>query len=230
MIRLLLLFAMTFTNVKVTHAEPQWQSHESIYEAVKGYVAQNINTTAEYEINITPLASRLNLQLCTQPLQLFATKLMSAGRSTINVRCNDEKKWAIFVSVNIVPFDYVVILTQPLQKGETASDKHFALVRKDVSTLRGNYLTNTNFVVNKQVARTLPAGAIVLSKDFIEPKVIKRGDKVIISANTAGIGIKMNGIALTDGTRGERIRVKNQNSERVINATVIDTGQVSVSQ
>jgi flagellar basal body P-ring formation protein FlgA len=229
MIRFLLLFAMTFTGVKVTHAEPQWHSHESIYEAVKGYVAQNINTTAEYEINITPLASRLNLQVCTEPLQLFATKLMSAGRSTVNVRCNAGKKWAIFVSVNIVPFDYVVILTQPLQKGEVASEKHFAQVRKDVSTLRGNYLTNANSVVNKQVARTLPSGTIVLSKDFIELKVIKRGDKVVISANVAGIGIKMNGIALTDGTRGQRIQIKNQNSQRVINATVIDAGLVSVS-
>ena len=230
MIRFLLLFAMTFTSVKVTHAEPQWQSHESIYEAVKGYVAQNINTTAEYEINITPLASRLNLQLCQEPLQLFATKLMSAGRSTVNVRCNVGKKWAIFVSVNIVPFDYVVILTRPLQKGEIASESDFALVRKDVSALHGNYLINTHFVANKQVARVLSAGSIVLSKDFIEPKVIKRGDRVVISANAAGIGIKMNGIALTDGTRGQRIRVKNQNSERIINATVIDTGQVSVAQ
>ena len=230
MIRFLLLFAMTFASAKVTHAEPSWQSHESIYEAVKGYVAQNINTTAEYEINITPLANRLNLQLCPEPLQLFSTKLMSAGRSTVNVRCNAGKKWAIFVSVNIVPFDYVVILAQPLQKGEVASEKHFAIVRKDVSTLRGNYLTNANFVVNKQVSRPLPAGTIVLGKDFIEPKMIKRGDKVTISANTAGIGIKMNGIALSDGTRGERIRVKNQNSERVINATVVDVGVVSVSQ
>lgn len=230
MIRGLLLFAMIFATVKVAHAESQWQSHESIYEVVKGYVAQNINTTAEYEIDITPLANRLNLQLCTQPLQLFTTKLMSTGRSTINVRCNEGKKWAIFVSVNIVPFDYVVILTQPLQKGEMTTEKHFTLVRKDVSTLHGNYLTNVDFVVNKQVARSLSAGAVILNKDFIEPKLIKRGDKVVISANTAGIGIKMNGIALTDGTRGERIRVKNQNSERVINATVIEAGQVSVLQ
>lgn len=230
MIRLMLFFAMTFTMLKVTHAEPQWQTHESIYEAVKGYVAQNINTTAEYEINITPLASRLNLALCPQPLQVFSTNLMKAGRSSINVRCNVGKKWAIFVSVNVTPFDYVVILTQLLQSGETATQQHLSVTRKDVSALHGNYLTSLDAVLNKQAVRTLAAGSVVLIKDFVEPKMIKRGDKVVITANTSGIGIKMNGIAQSDGVRGQRIRVKNQNSERVINATVIDAGQVSVSQ
>jgi flagella basal body P-ring formation protein FlgA len=230
MIRLMLFFVIAFANVNAPHAEPQWQSHESIYEAVKGYVAQNINTTAEYEINITPLSSRLNLALCAEPLQLFSTKLMSSGRSTVNVRCNVGKKWAIFVSVIITPFDYVVILTQPLQHGEIATQAFFSIVRKDVSQLRGNYLTNSQLVLNKTAAKTLTVGSIVLQKDFIEPKLIKRGDSVIITANTSGIAIKMNGIAQSDGTRGQRIQVKNQNSNRVINAIVIDAGQVSVSQ
>ncbi|MDD5214429.1 MAG: flagellar basal body P-ring formation chaperone FlgA [Methylococcales bacterium] len=230
MIRLMLFFVIAFATVNAPHAEPQWQSHESIYDAVKGYVAQNINTTAEYEINITPLSDRLNLALCNEPLQLFSTKLMSSGRSTVNVRCNVGKKWAAFVSVSIAPFDYVVILTQPLQRGEMATQQFFTVTRKDVSSLRGNYLTNVNSVLNKTAARTLTAGSVVLQKDFIEPQLVKRGDNVAITANTSGIAIKMNGIAQSDGTRGQMIRVKNQNSNRVINAIVIDAGLVSVSQ
>lgn len=230
MIRLMLFFVIAFATVNAPHAEPQWQTHESIYEAVKSYVAQNINTTAEYEINITPLSNRLNLALCTEPLHIFSTNLMKAGRSTVNVRCNVGKKWAIFVSIIISPFDYVVILTQPLQHGEVATQQFFSIVKKDVSQLHGNYLTTFDALLNKQAARTLATGSVVMPKDFIEPKVIKRGDKVVITANTSGIAIKMNGIAQSDGTRGQMIRVKNQNSERIINAFVIDVGQVSVSQ
>jgi hypothetical protein len=68
MFKLILIFVCAFAFVNATHAEPKWQTHESIYEAVKAYVAQNINTTAEYEINIVPLASRLNLVLFEQPM------------------------------------------------------------------------------------------------------------------------------------------------------------------
>lgn len=231
MIRLMLFFAIAFLTTNAPHAEPQWQTHESIYETVKSYVAQNINTTAEYEINITPLVNRLNLALCPQPIEAFAPNLMKSGRSSINVHCSGgNKKWAIFVSVIITPFDNVVILTQPLQRGETATAQHFSLVRKDVTQLRDNYIASVDSILNKQVVRNLPAGTVVVTKDFTEPKLIKRGDNVSITAERAGIAIKMNGIAQSEGSRGQIIRVKNQNSERVINATIVDVGQVSVSQ
>ena len=230
MIRLMLIFASVFMTMNAPHAEPQWQTHESIYEAVKSYVAQNINTTAEYEINIIPLVNRLNLPLCSQPLQVSASNLMKAGRSSIGVRCNVGKKWAIFVSVIIKPFDNVVILTQPLQKGETATAQYFSTVRKDVSQLHDSYLTTIDTVLNKQAIRALSAGTMIMTKDFIEQKLVKRGDKVLIIAERAGIAIKMSGIAQSEGSRGQMIRVKNQNSERVINATIIDAGQVKASQ
>ena len=228
--RLMLVFASVFMTMNAPHAEPQWQTHESIYEAVKSYVAQNINTTAEYEITLTPLMDRLNLPLCSEPIQAFTPNPLKTGRSSINVRCNVGKKWAIFVPAMITPFERVVISTQPLQKGETVTERQITLARKDVSQLHGNYLTQLSQVVNKQVARTLPVGTVVMLKDFVEPKLVKRGERVMITSDRSGIAIKMNGIAQSDGSRGQMIRVKNQNSERVINATVIDSGQVSVSQ
>jgi len=39
----------------------------------------------------------------------------------------------------------------------------------------------------------------------------------------------MNGVAMMDGTKGQLISVKNQNSGRIINATVIEPGLVSVN-
>ncbi len=230
MIRLMLVFASVFMTMNAPHAESQWQTHESIYEAVKSYVAQNINTTAEYEITLVPLMDRLNLPLCSQPIQAFTANPLKTGRSSINVRCNVGKKWAIFVPATITPFEQVVILTQPLQSGEAVTERQITLARKDVSQLHGNYLTQITQVLNKQAIRTLSVGTVVVLKDFVEPKLVKRGERVMITSDRSGIAIKMNGIAQSDGSRGQMIRVKNQNSERIINATVIDSGQVSVSQ
>ena len=230
MTRFVLIFAIAFLNINASHAEPEWQSHTSIYEAVKNYVAQNINTTVEYEITLVPLANYLNLPSCSEPMQVFTQNLVKPGRTAVNVRCNTGKKWAIFVSVMVIPFEHVVVLTQPLQHGETITQNHLNLVRTNVSSLHGNYLTQFDAVLNKQALRTLTTGTILLAKDFIEAKLIKRGEHVIITAVKSGIEIRMNGIAQSDGSRGQVIRVKNQNSERIINATVIDIGQVSVMQ
>ncbi|MEI7839497.1 MAG: flagellar basal body P-ring formation chaperone FlgA [Methylococcaceae bacterium] len=230
MFRLMLVFVSAFITTNAPHAEPQWQTHESIYDIVKSYVAQNINTTAaEYEITVLPLMNRLNLPLCSQPIEGFAPNLPKAGRMSISVRCNGAKKWAIFVSATITPFENVVILTQPLQHGDTVTNQAI-LARKDVSQLHNNYLTQLSQIMNKQVLRNLPVGTIVTAKDLVEPKLVKRGDRVLITSNQAGITIKMNGVAESDGSKGQTIRVKNQNSARIINAVIVEMGVVRVSQ
>jgi flagellar basal body P-ring formation protein FlgA len=65
-------------------------------------------------------------------------------------------------------------------------------------------------------------------RSFIEPRLIKRGDKIIISTMQPAFSIRMNGIAMMDGTKGQLIRVKNENSGRIISATVIEPGLVSI--
>ena len=228
MFKLILVFVCAFAFVNATHAEPKWQTHESIYEAVKAYVAQNINTTAEYEINIVPLASRLNLVLCEQPMEIFTPNLVKAGRSAINVRCNSPKKWAIFVPIIITPFENIIVLTQNMQHGDKITEHHVALALKNVTQLHNNYMTDLTQVINKQISHNLSAGTVITTKDFFEAKLIKRGDHVMMTSSNSGIAIRMTGIAQSDGSRGQVIRVKNQNSDRVVNATVIDTGVVDV--
>ena len=231
MMRFLFIFAIAFMIINASHAEPQWQSHESIYEAVKAYVANNIDTTAEYEINIVPLADRFNLPLCAEPFQVSAANLAKAGRVAINVRCNiGRSKWSIFVPATITPFENVVVLLQAVQRGDKLTRTHVALARKDVSQLHTGYLTQPERVVGKVAMRNLPSGSVLADKDLMDAKVIQRGDVVVILSQKAGFEIRMTGIAETDGRRGQRVRVKNQNSERVINAVVVDEGTVSVSQ
>ena len=211
------------------HAEEKFQSHNSIYELVKDTVARNINSSAEYEISVLPLDSQLKLPECTEPLEAFTTTdSIKAGRMAIGVRCNAEKKWSIFTSAVIKIYETVIVLSRPVQRGEIITRQHLAIEKRDVSKLRGDFATQVEQVENKQAARYTQAGAILGLKSFIEPKLIKRGDKIIISAIQPAFAIRMNGVAMMDGTKGQFIRIKNENSGRIINATVIESGLVSV--
>jgi flagella basal body P-ring formation protein FlgA len=225
----LVILALTLVVFTPSHAEQKFQSHESIYELVKDAVARNITTAAEYEINVFPLDSQLKLPECTQPLEAFTTtSSMNAGRTAIGVRCNAEKKWSIFTSVVIKIYETVIVLSQPVQRGEIITRQHLAIEKRDVSKLRGDFITQAEQIENKQAARYIQAGAILGLRSFVEPKLIKRGDKIIISAMQPAFAIRMNGVAMMDGTKGQLIRIKNENSGRIINATVIEPGLVSV--
>jgi flagella basal body P-ring formation protein FlgA len=210
-------------------AEQKFQSHDSIYELVKNTVAQNINTSAEYEISVLPLDSQLKLPECTEALEAFtASDSIKAGRASIGVRCNAEKKWSIFTSVVIKVYENVIVLTRPVQRGDIITGQHLVIEKRDVSKLRGDFITQAEQVENKQAARQMPEGAILGLRSFIEPRLIKRGDKIIISTMQPAFSIRMNGSAMMDGTKGQLIRVKNENSGRIISATVIEAGLVSV--
>jgi flagella basal body P-ring formation protein FlgA len=211
------------------HAEQKFQSLDSIYELVKDTVARNINTSAEYEISVLPLDSQLKLPECTEPLEAFTTTdYIKAGRTTIGVRCNAEKKWSISTSAVIKVYETVIVLSRPVQRGEIITRQHFAIEKRDVSKLRGDFATQVDQVENKQAARYAPAGAVLGLKSFIEPRLIRRGDKIIISAIQPAFAIRMNGVAMMDGIKGQLIRIKNENSGRIINATVVEPGLASV--
>ena len=225
----LVIFMLILVSITPGHAEQKFQSLDSIYELVKNTVARNINTYAEYEISVLPLDSQLKLPKCTEPLEAFTTtSSIKAGRTTIGVNCNAERKWSIFTSALIKVYETVIVLSQPVQRGEIITRQHLAIEKRDVSNLRGDFVSQVEQVENKQATRYTQAGTILGLKSFIEPHLIKRRDKVIISAIRPAFTIRMNGTAMMDGTKGQLIRIKNENSGRIINATVIEPGLVTV--
>jgi flagella basal body P-ring formation protein FlgA len=184
----------------------------------------------EYEVNLTPLDSRLNLPQCAEPLEAFTSNgLIKAGRMTVGIRCNVEKKWSIFTSAIIKTYQMVVVLSQPIQRGEIFTRQHLALEKREVSNLRDDFATQIEQIENKQATRQLNTGTVISPRNLAEPKMVKRGDKVVISTAKPEFSIRMNGTAMMDGTKGQLITVKNQNSGRIINATVIEPGLVSVN-
>ncbi len=213
----------------LSHAEQRFQTHESIYQIVKNTLAKKTNQPADYNINFIPLDSQLQLPECTKPLEAIATtEVIKAGRISIRVNCSATKKWAIYVSAMITVYEKILILSQPVQRGEIITSAQFFSERRDVSRLREDFFTEVEQVENKQATRPLATGTILSLRNVSEPVMVKKGDKVVISSSNTAFSITMGGLAMMDGVKGQRIRVKNENSGRLINATVVEPGLVSV--
>jgi flagellar basal body P-ring formation protein FlgA len=211
------ILALAFIFPTPAQAEQKFQSLDAIYALVKETVARNINTASEYEISVLPLDSQLKLPECAEALEAFTTTdLINAGRTSIGVRCNAEKKWSISTSVVIKVYENVIVLSRPVQRGDMITRQHLVTEKREVSKLRGDFITQAEQVENKQAARQLSAGAILGLRSFIEPRLVKRSDKVIITSMQPAFAIRMNGVAMMDGSKGQRIRVKNENSGRII--------------
>ncbi len=211
-------------------ASEQLQPIESIEAAIKHFIHQKYKTTTDFTYSHNPLDPRLQLPLCENPITITSqTGSIQAGRNSIGISCDTGKKWTVFTVLQVKAYKNVLVLSQPVRRGEIIGNRHLTFKRKDIADLRQGYLTHPAQVINKQAKRHFAAGAVINSANFVEPKVIKRGEKVSIQAVSPYFNISMAGIALMDGRKGQNIRVKNINSKRIIQATVIKTGLVSVN-
>ena len=224
----LVILGLALLLCKQVYAEAEYQEHNSIYALINDMVASNIKAF-EYEVSVVPLDSQLKLPKCTVPMEVFtAPGAIKPGRVSIVVRCRADKKWSIFVTSVIKVYENVIVLTRPVMRNELITDQYLTIEKKDVSKLNGDFATQMEQVEQKQAARYMPAGTILSLKSFIEPKLVKRGDRLVISAMQPNFAVRMNGIAMMDGAKGQLIRIKNENSGRIVSATVVEQGLVAV--
>ena len=93
---------------------------------------------------------------------------------------------------------------------------------------RKGFFVNQQNIVGMLIRRSIQSGDVFYPGMLAPPKVIARGDTVIISALSDVISVQMMGTALSDGKLGQQISVRNKKSERVVRATVVSRGRVSV--
>ena len=96
-----------------------------------------------------------------------------------------------------------------------------------MSQYRQGYSINIDDIVGKEVKYTINKGDAFRTSMLDAPLAIKRGDEVVMEASIGSIRVSSNGTAISDGRIGQQIRVKNNQSERVINARVVGPGKVA---
>lgn len=208
----------------------EFQNHETIYTAAKEYIQNNYTPQNEYELTLSSLDPRLQLPLCEKPLEAFVSNTsLKPGRNSIGVRCNAQLSWLLYLIATLKVYENIAVLTQPVKRGEIITEQQLTLTKQEISQLRSGFITDINTVINQQATRNLAPGIPISNKDFTKAIIIKRGDTVMITTNKSQLTIQMTGSAMSDGAQGQSIRIKNTSSGRIITATVVQAGVVSVN-
>ena len=130
--------------------------------------------------------------------------------------------------VTIALMEEVVVTRHPIVRGQALRAADLALSETDVSRLHKAYFTRIDDVVGLRSKRAVRAGQTLHAGLLRREQLVKRGAQVQIVADTGGLYVTMRGKALADGGLGDRIRVKNLNSGRVVSGTVRGRGVIEV--
>ena len=98
----------------------------------------------------------------------------------------------------------------------------------DVTSLPANAVLALDDIKGQRARRNI-GPRTVLRKDQIEfPPAVKKGDRVLIVAQSGGLRITTTGEVKNAGKVGDRIRVQNLDSNKTLFARVIDARTVQV--
>lgn len=213
-----------------TISAAQFQSHTSIMQAAGQHIlAQSANYPSPPEVIPGRLDSRLRLKQCDQPLESYTPQgKKQMGKITVGVRCNGTTPWSLFVPVTVKVMTKIVVATNSLPRGSIIQPGDVTVEMRDISRLHRGFLEDTKAVVGKKLRQRIGRNQVITSSKLVAPLTVKRNNRVLIRASNKTIQVSMAGKALQNGSMGQVIRVKNESSNKEVDARVVGPGIVEV--
>jgi flagella basal body P-ring formation protein FlgA len=226
----ILVFVLLAASGMASATTAEWQAPGSITATAESYLKKRIGSDANRTtVQAGQLDPRHRLARCSQPLSAFlrrGTKI--SARTVVGVRCDGVKPWKVYVPVDVVVTDKVLVARRTLPRGHVVSADDLKVEQRDVSRLVSGYVSDIGQLVGQRLKTPLMAGRILTPQMLKADLAIRRGQSVTLVVASGGLSIRMAGTALMDGALNQRIRVENTTSGRVVEGIVRSREHVEI--
>lgn len=226
--------AMDYKTDNNLHEMPQAESsiHQSLQEQVGNFLqgqllsASSGSIESDLRIVVREIDERIDIPLCATPYN-FETNNQPTQQSNVSVKvsCNDTN-WYLFMHASVSVVQEVVVTSDNLSPGTLLSKRNLKVIEIDKNRLRGSTFTSVEQVLGARIKRRVRAGNIIDDRMLC---FVCKGDRVTIAAISAGLSIKVYGVAQEDGVLGDTIQVRNISSDKLVFAKIASTSQVEIN-
>lgn len=231
-VRRLKYLMLTSTVVLAAQAQAsEFQPLEDIRKAATDFATKEIITNNQNStIETGRLDPRLRLKKCQQPLTVTPlSQRNNSANMTVIVKCEASKPWTVYIPIKVKTYITIAVANRPLSRHTPISSADINFEQREISRLSSSYFESPDNLIGRSPKRSLTKGSVISPRDLDIKKVISKGSRISILAETGGISVRMPGLALSDAAKGEQIQVQNLSSKRNIQATVIAPGIVKVA-
>ena len=224
------LLSVLLSDVSPVLAESgKFESIDTIKATAQDFLSSHseIQDQANTTVSIGNIDARLTLPTCGTPLEAFlpsGAKVL--GKTTIGVRCQAPRPWTLYVPAKVASFSQVLVTNAPLRRGHLVSAQDVSLQSRDSSSLNRAYLSDPEQVIGKVLKKNLARRALFTDAVLTEPHIIDKGQHIDLQAGRHGLQVSVTAVALSGGAVGEKIRVKNLSSSKIIEGTILASGAV----
>ncbi|MGU3664376.1 flagellar basal body P-ring formation chaperone FlgA [Methylobacterium sp. A49B] len=140
-----------------------------------------------------------------------------------------ERQASLRVSGVVIELREVAVLTRGLNRGEAVKEGDVIMERRPREAVAADAQASGTAILGEVAQHPLPAGTALRVSDTAPPELVARGESVTIVYETASVSLSMRGLANEGGRMGAVVNVVNVASKKVLQATVVGPGRVSVS-
>ena len=176
---------------------------------------------------------------CESPLAIFP---MFQGWSTVEVVCTEYgNNWKVLIRTrahtgnlkNNSPTvqkvgNLAIIATKSLTKGHLITEEDIQLVEVKKSIGTGTFRKKID-LIGRKLKNNVSVGFALRSRHLEPNWVILTGDKIEIVQTRNLFNVSVVGVALQNGQEGEKIKVRNMSSKKILVAKVINEKKVSIN-
>lgn len=189
---------------------------------------QNSFPDAEIHIEMDNQAALSYLPDCLpQNLTIENQRPDALRRTTYSLQCSDPV-WQSFIPVSQQILIEAIKAGIPISRKQIIDTSNTIIDQVDITQLRGQIYTPQNPPYGLIASRNISANTFITDRITELPVIIKKGQKVLITAQSGQLFVRMTGEAQQDGILGQQIRVKNLSSDRIVYGKVVSDGEVRV--
>lgn len=211
------------------NAQAPIESIESIRSKVAQFLTEEYRhaNAEKVEVRVGKLDNRLRLDKCNKDLDLsLKDTSKTGGNINVQVSCKADSSWTILVPAQAKVYRMVAVAGRNLQRGDLVSAADLSSEMRDVGDLRIGFALTPEAIIGKEIKFAVNKGDNFRNAALDAPLVIRRGDQVSMVSSAGEISVRTEVTAVSDGRIGQQIRVKNNQSARIINAKVVSAGKV----
>ncbi len=121
-----------------------------------------------------------------------------------------------------------IITTRWIKRGQEFTPSNVSLVSLKASDLPRRAVSHLRILENKVAKVSLPKGKVIAGNHIEVPPLIERKQIVTVVVKSQMLTAQTRGMALSDGKRGELIKVKNMDSGNIVYGKIYDENTVIV--
>jgi len=119
-----------------------------------------------------------------------------------------------------------VVTLSAIDKGSVLTLENIGLKYVDEKRIRGERMTNPTILIGAKSKRTLSMGTAITRKNICS---VCKGDSVTIEAKSSSLSIRTDGVSMGNGHIGDKVKIKNERSGKIVNAKVSGLNKVEIN-